>query len=120
MPACAFNLTDVHYSPAVLTAETSPQEYVLRQDVRVDRAPCNYDRKLRSGTHWVPVGSVPEGRVFKLRDQVLTIECSNVFEAYPVVHNAALVGFYLPVEKGLVKLPEPVPLVVETAAGDSL
>jgi hypothetical protein len=42
----------------------------------------------------------------------LTVECSNVFEAYLVVATGQLVGFYLPVEKGFVSLPEPISLPI--------
>ncbi|HVN97529.1 MAG TPA: hypothetical protein VMT62_13960 [Syntrophorhabdaceae bacterium] len=59
------------------------------------------------------VGTVSEGEVYKSKDQVLTVECSNIHEAYLVVSQGSLVGFYLPVEKGFVKLPEPIALNIE-------
>jgi hypothetical protein len=37
--------------------------------------------------------------VYATRDRVLTVEASNVHEAYIVVSNGKLVGFFLPVEK---------------------
>ncbi len=40
-----------------------------------------------------------QGDVYKTRDQVLTVEASNVQEAYIVVESGRLVGFYMPVER---------------------
>ncbi|MDH5277239.1 MAG: hypothetical protein OEW88_12520 [Gammaproteobacteria bacterium] len=113
---CAFNLADVTYTPsAPLEPATSNESFTLDADVRIDRAPCNYDRVLKAGTRWETVGSLPEGQVFRSRDQVLTLECSNVFEAYPIVAQARIVAFYLPVERAIVKIPRPVPLPAQTA-----
>lgn len=114
LPGCAFDLADVRYTPsAPLDPGDAGETFTLSADVRIDRAPCNYDRVLRAGTRWEYVGSLPEGRVFRSKDQSLTLECSNVFEAYPIVDQSRIVAFYLPVEKALVKLPEPVALAVQ-------
>jgi len=39
-----------------------------------------------------------QGVVYKSKDQVLTVEASNIYEANIVVLSNKLVGFYLPVE----------------------
>jgi hypothetical protein len=118
---CAFNLADVRYTAATpLAASGAAETFTLTADVRIDRAPCNYDRVLKAGTLWESVGSLPQGRVFRSKDQSLTLECSNVFEAYPVVEQSRIVAFYLPVEKGLVALPEPVEISVKPETGESL
>jgi hypothetical protein len=57
---------------------------------------------------------VAEGVVYRSRDQTLTVECSNVFEAYLVVAGQRLVGFYLPVEKGFSPLGEQIQLAVSS------
>jgi hypothetical protein len=105
---CAFNLADVDYSPARLQALNQQERtFTLAEDVRISNAPCGYSRALRKNTRWELIGAIAEGEVFRSRDQSLTVECSNVFEAYLVVSGERLVGLYLPVEKGFVALSNP-------------
>ena len=96
---CAFDVIHVEQTPAELvsTAAATPS-FLLDQDLDVD-LPFGYRRVLRKGTRWTHVGSIEQGDVYTSKDQVLTIEASNVYEAYIVVSNAKLVGFYLPVER---------------------
>lgn len=111
---CAFDLADVRYSPATLQSLAQPaRTLVLAEDVHIAQAPCGYSRTLRQKTRWELVGRIAEGEVFRSRDQTLTVECSNVFEAYPVLSGERLVGFYLPVESGFVAISSPVPLPFE-------
>ncbi len=58
-----------------------------------------YLRKLKAGTKWDFVNTITQGDVFKTKDQILTLEASNIFEVYIVISSNILVGFYLPVEK---------------------
>ena len=110
---CAFDLTDVKYHPARLEAAGGAgPPFTLAAETPIDGAPCGYARRLRKGTRWEAVGRVAEGVVYRSREQTLTVECSNVFEAYLVVAGQRLVGFYLPVEKGFSPLSEPIQLVV--------
>lgn len=111
LTGCAFDLMDVKYSPTKLQMPApEEQSFMLEQDVQLNQAPCGYSRTLRQKSRWLLVGNVAEGNVFRSKDQVLTVECSNVFEAYLVVSGNRLVGFYLPVEKGFVALSTPVQL----------
>ncbi len=100
---------DVHYlssTPTRFTREVeSPKWFALKSEVLITDAPCGYSRTLRSGSRWEQCGKIPEGEVYKSRDQSLTVECSHVYEAYPVVSEGQLNGFYLPVEKAYVSLP---------------
>lgn len=101
--ACAFDLAHVTYTPALLQpTETSIDAIVLSSDVSLTDTPCSYPRTLRKTTRWDQVGTIPEGDVLRSKDQVLTVECSNVHEAYLVVSGGKLIGFFLPVEKGFV------------------
>ena len=110
---CAFDLTDVKYQSARLDpVALAGTVFELTTDVAIHGAPCGYSRTLRKGSRWFAIGKLTEGVVYRSRDQTLTIECSNVFEAYPVVTQERLVGFYLPVEKGFSPLSEPIPLAV--------
>jgi hypothetical protein len=103
--SCAFDVAHVSYHPTDLTPQPlSGKSITLKQEVKITDAPCGYSRTLREGSNWDLIGSIPEGNVYKPRDQVLTVECSNVYEAYLVCVNQSLVGFYLPVEHGFVAL----------------
>ncbi len=110
---CAFDITDVKYQPARLESVANEgTAFTLAADTPIRGAPCGYSRSLRKGSRWFAVGRVSEGVVYRSRDQVLTVECSNVFEAYLVVAAEKIVGFYLPVEKGFSPLSEPIQLDV--------
>jgi len=58
-----------------------------------------YSTTLRATTTWQLVGTIPQGEVYRTRDQVVTLEGAHIHEAYIVVDQGALVGFYLPVER---------------------
>ena len=72
-----------------------------------------YKRKLKRGARWNFVGKIPEGNVFKSNDQLLTVEGAHVHEAYLVISNGQLVGFYLPVEKAFSALPAKLSLPIK-------
>jgi len=110
--SCAFDLAHVSFSPTALTPK-SDKSFRVATKTTTNGAPCGYNRTIAKGTTWSMVGTVSEGEVYKSKDQVLTVECSNIHEAYLVVSQGSLVGFYLPVEKGFVKLPEPIALNIE-------
>lgn len=108
---CAFNLMDVKYQSAHIESigdEVKP--FILSADTPIHGAPCGYSRSLHKGTKWEAIGRVVEGIVYRSRNQTLTIECSNIFEAYLVVAGDYLVGFYLPVEKAFSPLSEKIKL----------
>ena len=71
------------------------------------KASPGYSRKLKQGTTWNYVGTVMYGDVYKTNDQILTVEGSNIYEAYIVVSNDKLVGFYLPAEESYSPLSKP-------------
>ena len=111
---CAFDIAHVSSKPTQFTPQhEASKAFVIKDAVQIAQAPCGYERTLRQGTNWDLVGTIPEGEVYKPRDQVLTVECSNVFEAYLVVSEDFLVGFYLPVEGEFVSIPEKLELPVE-------
>jgi hypothetical protein len=58
-----------------------------------------YERVIRRGSVWTLVGSSNEGEVFKPVDRVFTVEGAHVHEAYLVLKDDNVVGFYLPVER---------------------
>lgn len=111
---CAFNLADVKYAPTQFQPMTQGgRAFSLAMNVKLTDTPCWYGRELRQNTRWEYSGSVAQGEVFRSRDQILTLECSNIYEAYLVVREGRLMGFFLPVQQGFVGLPEPVVLPVK-------
>ncbi len=110
LTACAFNVISVNRIPAKMDkALSSPKRFVLQEgaDIRLD---TGYSRKLKPGSAWQYVGALSQGEVYRTRDQVLTVEGSNIYEAYIVVSKNKLIGFYLPVEKSFSPLGKPVTL----------
>ena len=79
-------------------APASGRSFVLAEDAHCSIS-TGYGRTLRAGTHWDLFGTIERGEVYRSQDQLLTVEGFNVHEAYLVVKNESLVGFYLPVEK---------------------
>ena len=77
----------------------------------------NYIRLLRRDSRWRVIGNIPEGTVYRPADQVLTVEGAHVHEAWIVVQERRLVGFYLPVEKTFSPLERTLQLEI-TQKGD--
>ncbi len=94
--SCAFDVVRVKQEPAQFEPNASEQdEWTLGQDVNVSLN-TGYKRKLKAGTRWHCIGKIENGDVYKTKDQILTVEGSNIYEAYIVVSERYLVGFYLP------------------------
>jgi hypothetical protein len=88
--ACAFDVIHVEQTATRLESTGArDQPFELLADVDVDIG-YGYQRILRKGTKWRPVGRIPQGDVYTT---------SNIQEAYIVVESRRLVGFYLPVER---------------------
>jgi hypothetical protein len=116
---CAFDVAHIQYRPSQFTPVSEfPKYFVMKDSVEITEGPCAYySRKLRQGTTWDFVGTIPEGEIYKPGDQVLTIEASHVYEAYLVLSNNSLVGFYLVVERAFAALPNPRKLPIEVEKG---
>ncbi|MFP3754400.1 hypothetical protein [Cupriavidus sp. SIMBA_020] len=69
-----------------------------------------YTRTLRDKSIWSRIGQVPQGDVYRPVGTVFTIEGRQVHEAYLVVKDRQLVGFYLPGEDQYSPLSTAVPL----------
>ncbi len=72
-----------------------------------------YTSVLRARTTWQLIGRIEQGEVYKPRNQVLTVEGAHIHEAYLVVKDGNLVGFFLPVEKTFSPISEKLFLPVE-------
>lgn len=96
---CAFDVVHVRQTPATFVAETTGvNPWVLEREVRIGIG-TGYSTVLKAGTHWQPAGRIAEGDVFKTSDQIVKVEASNIHEAYVVVKEGMVTGFYLPVER---------------------
>lgn len=105
--ACAFDLIHVKQIPTkIVTTNLSKTSFELEKDVNLDLN-HGYTRKLKQGTKWNHVGTISYGDVFRSKDQILTVEASNIHEAYIVVESGKVVGFYLPVESTYSPLGDP-------------
>ncbi|HSD61079.1 MAG TPA: hypothetical protein VLC55_09520 [Burkholderiales bacterium] len=93
--------SDVPRHPSVLreSAPTNPAEVITIPSNIVVEVGTSYPRTIKGGSRWIPVGVLREGRVYKSADSVFTLEGAHVHEAYLVIDEDILVGFYLPVEK---------------------
>jgi hypothetical protein len=113
LSACAFDLAHVTYTAATFQpTQNSTRTIVLSDEVPLTDTPCSYSRTLRKTTRWDQVGTIAEGDVLRSKDQVLTLECSNIHEAYLVMSGGKLIGFFLPFEKGFAPHFPPIALPV--------
>ena len=93
---CAFDVVRVKQEPARFEQSTSINDaWKLSRDVDIS-LDTGYKRKLKAGTRWECIGNIENGDVYRTKDQILTVEGSNIYEACIVVSEGHLVGFYLP------------------------
>ena len=105
--ACAFDVIHVKQIPTSLESSNNPASLLELEEETTVSLGAGYKRTLKAKTRWEYVGKTSYGDVFKTKDQVLTVEASNIYEAYIVVSSSKLVGFYLPVEKTFSPLSDP-------------
>lgn len=108
---CAFDLAHIKFDPVQIRGEAeASKSFTIQEDVHLTGLPCGYSRNLSKNSKWNCVGTINQGQVYKPVSTCFTLECSNVYEAYLVVRDNNLMGFYLPVEKGFNSLKKPIPL----------
>lgn len=107
--ACA----SVSHTPATLTPLAAPARapLTLRAAAQV-RFDTNYSRRLAAGSQWLLIGSIAQGQVYKPHNNVFTLEGAHMHEAYLVVDNGRLVGFYLPAEGGFSPLMRKIDITI--------
>ena len=100
--------------PAELTRARPPQDkiFVASQTVPV-HPDSGYERSIKLGTEFVDAGGIAQGSILKPTNAVFTVEGAHMHEAYLVVNDGRLVGFYLPVEKSFSPLTESVTMPLE-------
>lgn len=103
----------VVHSPARLTPvmSVSPAQTLGRQlDIVLD---TGYSRTVKAGSQWQLVGNIIQGTVYRPLRDVFTLEGAHIHEAYLVVGNGKLVGFYLPAEGGFSPLKHPLEISLQ-------
>ena len=97
----------VHYPsvPALHAEERSGARWHTSAPIHV-RLSTGYERAIPSGTEFIVFGKIPEGIILRPTSYVLTVEGAHVHEAYLVVDQNHIVGFYLPVEHAFSPLKE--------------
>lgn len=98
----------VAHQPSAMTQVESGERLTLASEVQL-RLATGYERTLKRGSRWTRVGLVEQGDVLRPYQHVLTVEGSHIHEAWLVVRDGKLVGFYLPAERAF-SAQQPVPL----------
>ncbi len=70
-----------------------------------------YRSLLKAGMVWDYAGRIPEGAVYRVKNDVFMMEGANRHEAYCVVSDNRLVGFFLPVEQAFIAIEPTVSLL---------
>jgi hypothetical protein len=113
LAGCAFDISYVRQLPITFTPSTNAVEsFVLDQDVRATLG-TGFPTKLKAGTRWHQVGNTEYGKVFASKDQIVTVEASNIYEAQLVVSNQFINGFYLIVEKKFAPVTRPIHIEIQ-------
>lgn len=105
---CAFDVIKIKKIPVQPDTSFPPKEMIVVEENLIIELSTGYKRTIEKGTKWKYVSQISYGDVFKTKDQILTIEGSNIYEAFIVVSEKQLVGFYLPVEQAFSPLSKPV------------
>jgi hypothetical protein len=104
LAACA---SEVVRHPVELSSAAQPARYAVSSQISIE-LDSGYVRTVPPGTEFIETGAIGQGRVYRPASTVFTVEGAHQHEAYPVVKDARLVGFYLPVEKAFSPLSKSV------------
>ena len=108
---CAFDVARVQQMPVTFAPAAAGASFVLRE-AAVVRIGTGYPVNLKAHTTWARIGTTEFGDVYTSRDQVLTVEASNIHEAALVMRETQIVGFYLLIEKKYCPATAPVTLAI--------
>jgi UPF0288 family protein (methanogenesis marker protein 3) len=86
---------EVVRTPEQLTVSAQAVQIELTKLATIDMGPGN-EKKLFTGSRWQSIGNIKQGEVFKPVGTVFSIQGANSHEAYLVLSEKKLVGFYLP------------------------
>ena len=112
---CAFDISHVTQEPATFMSDPAqPTGFTLGQDVKA-KLGTGFATRLKRGTRWRQVGMTQYGRVFATKDQIVTVEASNIYEADLVVSNQFITGFFLVVEKTFAPVSRPIHIEMQSS-----
>lgn len=101
MAGCA----SVAHVPATLQAPASRAVMVVTQSLNLN-LDTGFQRTIAAGSRWQLAGNIAQGAVYQPVGTVLTVEGAHIHEAYLVIEQNAVVGFYLPAERGFSPLKQ--------------
>lgn len=96
---CAASVKHVPANLIAITGAPQPLHVTLNRQVDI-RLDTGYTRILKAGSEWQRAGRIAQGDVYKPYNGIFTLEGAHIHEAWLVVANGRLTGFYLPVERG--------------------
>lgn len=103
LSGCVHNITSGSIAVSLTPTKVSLGDDIKKANPVTLTLASNYERAIEKDSTWIKVGSVTQGDVYRRAGDVFTVEGRNVHEAYLVVANNTLIGFYLPYEKAFVK-----------------
>jgi len=109
--ACAFDVVSLHSIPTTLTPANANGPRLVLQTGLQPKLVSGWVSPLKPHTTWQKVGQTPQGDVYRTKDQILTVEASNLYQADMVVKDGEVIGFYIPT--GLVFTPCSHPLKID-------
>jgi hypothetical protein len=107
LAGCASEVTRQAVDMSSSAPETG-RRFTLEQPASF-RLDSGYSRTVAADTEFAAVGRIAQGLVLRPTQTVLTVEGKHMHEAYAVVRDNTLVGFYLPVEKAYSPLSQTTP-----------
>lgn len=107
MSGCA---SELRHTPTRFAAPAGEQVAPITIHAMTEVSPASgYAVTLKAGSVWDYAGRIPEGAAFRIRNNVFMLEGAHRHEAYCVVNENRLVGFFLPVEQAFVAVNPAVP-----------
>jgi hypothetical protein len=100
---------EVVRTPEQLTVSTQLAQIELTKLATIEMGPGN-EKKLFTGSRWQSVGNIKQGEVFKPVGTIFSIQGANSHEAYLVLADKKIVGFYLPGDRAWSALSVPITL----------
>jgi hypothetical protein len=108
LTACAaVQHSPARLQPLALSGQPAPRVLAKKVGITLD---TRRRRTLKAGSQWRAAGTVDQGDVYRPVGDVFTIKGANSHEAWLVVRDGTLVGFYLPAEHGYSALRATAPL----------
>ncbi len=93
-------------------SQQSGRRYIVSTPAYI-RLDSGYERTLSAGTELREFGTIKQGRILQPVSTVFTIDGAHMHEAYLVLNDGRIVGFYLPAEGAFSPLSQSVNLSIQ-------